>query len=89
MAQVENKSNEAIESQSEVHKDSGLAVGEAKWYIAECKPTRERTLCTMLQKAENSNVSAKNRWHRVTFLGKMYTFVGEIFLFSRERLKII
>lgn len=51
MAQVENKSNEAIKSQCEVHKDSGLAVGEAKWYIAECKPTRERTLRTMLQKA--------------------------------------
>lgn len=41
----------AIQSPTDVHKDSGLAVGNTRWYIGECKATRERTLRTMLQNA--------------------------------------
>lgn len=41
----------ATMSPADVHKGSGLAVGGAKWYIAECKPTRERTVRTLLQDA--------------------------------------
>ena len=40
-------------SQADMHKGSGFAVGNdtAKWYIAECKPTKEGTIRTMLSKA--------------------------------------
>lgn len=34
-----------------MHKDSGFAVSNPRWYIAECKATRERVVRTMLQKA--------------------------------------
>lgn len=33
-----------------MHKGSGFAVSNAQWYIAECKPTRERTVRAMLEK---------------------------------------
>jgi len=36
---------------ADLHKGSGLALPSQHWYIAECKPTRERTLRTMLQKS--------------------------------------
>ena len=51
MAQVANVPENDSLSPADVHKDSGVAVGKAKWYIAECKATRERTIRTMLQKA--------------------------------------
>ena len=53
MAQCEKRSNIAITSLAELHKDSSIAIESTKlrWYIAECKETRERTLRTMLQKA--------------------------------------
>ena len=37
-----------------LHKDSGFAVPSAntKWFIAECKPTKEGTIRTMLQNAD-------------------------------------
>ena len=50
MAQ-ESSVAETSESPTEVHKGSGVAVGKSKWFIAECKATRERTVRTMLQKA--------------------------------------
>ncbi len=34
-----------------LHKGSGVAVRNAKWYIAECKPTRELSIRACLQKA--------------------------------------
>lgn len=51
MAQEATVSETTSESPAEVHKGSGLAVGVARWYIAECKPTRERTVRTMLERA--------------------------------------
>jgi len=39
----------ASQSPDELHKGSGFAVQKAKWYIAECKPTKERVIRTMLQ----------------------------------------
>lgn len=51
MARGNEKSENAIKSPTIVHKGSGFAVEKAKWYIAECKETRERILRTMLQKA--------------------------------------
>ena len=50
MAQEPSVTNPDV-NPADVHKGSGLAVGNARWYIAECKPTRERTIRTMLQKA--------------------------------------
>lgn len=51
MAREGHVSENASESPANVHKGSGVAVENAKWYIAECKATRERTIRTMLQKA--------------------------------------
>lgn len=51
MAQESKVSVAAAVSPAEVHKGSGFAVSSAKWYIAECKATRERTVRSMLQKA--------------------------------------
>ena len=38
-------------SQADMHKGSGVAVVEGKWYIGECKPTKERTIRSALEKA--------------------------------------
>ena len=38
-------------SQTDMHKGSGVAVVEGKWYIGECKPTKERTIRSALEKA--------------------------------------
>lgn len=43
-------SENAKMSPADLHKDSGVAISEAKWYIAECKPTRERTIRAALEK---------------------------------------
>ena len=51
MAQEVRLSETATKSPAAVHKGSGVAVEEPRWYIAECKETRERTVRTMLQKA--------------------------------------
>ena len=51
MAQEINVSETANVSRAEVHKGSGVAVENAKWYIAECKASRERIVRTLLQKA--------------------------------------
>lgn len=50
MAQETSVTN-ADMSPPDVHKGSGFAVENARWFIAECKPTRERTIRTLLQKA--------------------------------------
>ena len=50
MAQGINITEIAVESQADEHKGSGFAVSNTQWYIAECKPTRERTVREMLKK---------------------------------------
>lgn len=53
MAEKEGTPTNACLSPEIMHKDSGFAVSSphARWYVAECKPTREGTIRTMLQKA--------------------------------------
>lgn len=65
MAQEKNISENASESPVCEHKDSGLAVQNAQWYIAECKPTRERTIREMLKKAGyEAYVASQKEKHR-------------------------
>lgn len=54
MAVKEGIPTDACMSPTTLHKDSGFAVSDAnaKWFIAECKPTREGTIRTMLQNAD-------------------------------------
>ena len=51
MVNESTEPTKASPSHAELHNGSGFAVPSANWYIAECKPTRERTIRTMLQKA--------------------------------------
>ena len=53
MAEDNTLSQDASQSPAEVHKGSGFAVENApvRWYIAECKPTKEGIIRTMLTKA--------------------------------------
>ena len=50
---LSSTSNASV-SPAELHKGSGLAVekSQSRWYIAECKPTKERVIRTMLKNAE-------------------------------------
>ena len=54
MAVKEGIPTDACMSPTILHKDSGFAVSDAntKWFIAECKPTKEGTIRTMLQNAD-------------------------------------
>jgi len=54
MAEKEETLVDASMSPTALHKDSGFAISRAnaKWFIAECKPTKEGTIRTMLQNAE-------------------------------------
>ena len=54
MAEKEGIPADACMSPNFLHKDSGFAVSDAntRWFIAECKPTKEGTIRTMLQNAD-------------------------------------
>ncbi len=54
MAEKEETPTNACMSPTDLHKGSGFAVPDAttKWFIAECKPTKEGTIRTMLQNAD-------------------------------------
>ena len=54
MAEKEGIPADACMSPTILHKDSGFAVSDTntKWFIAECKPTKEGTIRTMLQNAD-------------------------------------
>ena len=54
MAEKEGIPTVACMSPTTLHKDSGFAVPDAnkRWFIAECKPTKEGTIRTMLQNAD-------------------------------------
>ena len=54
MAEKEGIPADACMSPTTLHKDSGFAVSDAntRWFIAECKPTKEGTIRTMLQNAD-------------------------------------
>ena len=53
MSMTADTSKDAPMSLANLHKGSGIAVGSGKekWYIAECRPTREKTIRTLLEKA--------------------------------------
>lgn len=54
MAEMEGIPADATKSPTALHKGSGFAVSDAntRWFIAECKPTKEGTIRTMLQNAD-------------------------------------
>ncbi len=54
MAEMEGIPADATKSPTVLHKGSGFAVSNANamWFIAECKPTKEGTIRTMLQNAD-------------------------------------
>lgn len=65
MAQEKNIPENACESPVNDHKGSSFAVSSAQWYIAECKPTRERTIREMLKKAGyEAYVASQKEKHR-------------------------
>ena len=35
---------------ADLHRGSGISTSEEKWYIGECKPTKERTIRKSLEK---------------------------------------
>ena len=83
-------------SQADVHKGSGIAVENDKkrWYIAECKPTKEKIIRTMLEKAEyqvyiasrveNKIYKSRNRYKKETVVipGKVFVHTEETKLMS-------
>lgn len=64
------------------HKGSGVAVDTPKWYIAECKPTKERTLRTMLQNA-NYDVCLLSRTETMVYKSRNRRQVEHIILGGR------
>ena len=65
MAQDRNISENAMEGRAFEHKGSSVALSNAKWYIAECKPTRERTIREMLKKVGyDAYVASQKEKHR-------------------------
>ena len=79
-------SKDAPMSRADLHKGSGFAVksGKEQWFIAECKPTREKTIRTMLEKAnyqvyvasrvEEKVYQSRNRYKKETVVipGKVF-----------------
>ena len=82
---------EAEMSPADLHKGSGFAVdsGKTKWYIAECKPTKESTIRTMLTKAhyevyvasrtEEKVYKSRNRYKKETIV-----IPGKVFVRTEE-----
>ena len=70
---------------------SGFAVGkgEARWYIAECKPTKEKVVRTMLQKANYevyvaSRVEEKVYANRTRHTKEAVLISGKVFVRTTE-----
>ena len=91
MAKDVETTNDAEMSPADLHKGSGLAVdsGKEKWYIAECKPTKEGTIRTMLTKAdynvyvasctEEKVYKSRNRYKKETVV-----IPGKVFVRTEE-----
>lgn len=89
MAQENITSENARESQATEHKGSGFAVSNAHWYIAECKPTRERTIREMLKKAGyEAYVASQKEKHRYksgnTRVVEHVILSGRVFVHTEE-----
>ena len=91
MAEKEGMPTVACMSPTVLHKDSGFAVPDAntRWFIAECKPTKEGTIRTMLQNADYEVYVAsrtemkvyKSRNHRVK---ETVMIPGKVFVRTEE-----
>ena len=76
---------------ADLHKGSGFAVknGQARWYIAECKPTKEGTIRTMLTNA-NYEVYVASKVEEIIYKSrnrrKKETVVipGKVFVHTEE-----
>ena len=91
MAKDVNATTNAEMSPADMHKGSGVAVesGKEKWYIAECKPTKERTIRTMLTNAdfdvyvasrtEEKVYKSRNRYKKETVV-----IPGKVFVRTEE-----
>ena len=91
MAKDVDTANNAEMSLADMHKGSGFAVesGKEKWYIAECKPTKEGTIRTMLTNAhfevylasriEEKVYKSRNRYKKETVVipGKVFVRTAE------------
>lgn len=78
------------ESQADEHKGSGFAVSKSQWYIAECKPTRERTLREMLKKVGyETYVASQTEKHRYksgnTRIVEHIVLAGRVFVHTEEK----
>ena len=90
MMNVDTQKNTEM-GRADLHKGSGFAVetGREKWYIAECKPTKERTVRTMLEKAgyqvyvasriEEKVYKSRNRYKKETVV-----IPGKVFVRTEE-----
>lgn len=88
---VDNAERKGPEGRAEVHKGSSFAVGRGTegWYIAECKPTRERTVRAALERvgyevfvasfAEERVYGSRNRYRR-----ERVVIPGKVFVRARE-----
>ena len=91
MAEKEVVLANACMSPNVLHKDSGFAVPDAKvqWFIAECKPTKEGTIRTLLQNANyeayvasrNEMVVYKSRNRRIK---ETVMIPGKVFVRTEE-----
>ena len=91
MAKDVDTTNRAGMSPAILHKGSGFAVdsGKERWYIAECKPTKEGTIRTMLTNAhfevyvasrtEEKVYKSRNRYKKETIVipGKVFVRTTE------------
>lgn len=91
MAKDVDSTTDAEKSPANLHKGSGVAVenGKGKWFIAECKPTKEGTIRTMLTKAhfevyvasriEEKIYKSRNRYKKETV-----AIPGKVFVRTTE-----
>ena len=79
MAKDVDTANNAEMSLADMHKGSGFAVesGKEKWYIAECKPTKEGTIRTMLTNA-HFEVYVASRIEEKVYKSRHLIFCGLI-----------
>lgn len=92
MANTEGKTEPACMSPNALHTDCGFAVSaaNAKWFIAECKPTKEKAVRTLLQDAgyevylasQSETVVYKSRNRRVK---EKILIPGKVFVHTEER----
>jgi len=91
MAKEVEATKEAAVSPAELHKGSGFAVGNgtSRWYIAECKPTKECTIRTMLTKSDYEVYVASRTEEKVYKSRNRYTketvvIPGKVFVRTQE-----